>query len=133
MAIRVANHLDSVMVQMGVGQRADNTVATKCKTNQEIAVETLSLRALFLQVTYLTKFQTIAKLRNQILPRNTFDTNDMHTLLSTGILNGSAPVMIPGSDNISPQGSSPNGGNTCIGGGNDNRENVSRINVNDKL
>ena len=129
MAIRVANHLDSVMVQMGVGQRADNTVATKCKTNQEIAVAILSLRALFLQVTYLTKFQTIAK----FLPRNTFDTNDMHTLLSTGILNGSAPVMIPGSDNISPQGSSPNGGNNCIGGGNDNRENVSCINVNDKL
>ena len=127
MAIRVANHLDSVMVQMGVGQRADSTVATKCKTNQEIAVEIRSLPALFLQVTYLTKFQTIAK------PRNTFDTNDMHTLLSTGILNGSAPVMIPGSDNISPQGSSPNGGNNCIGGGNDNRENVSRINVNDKL
>jgi len=128
MAIRVASHLDSVMVQMGVGQRADNTVATKCKTNQEIAVAILSLRALFLQVTYFTKFQTIAK-----IPRNTFDTNDMHTLLSTGILNGSAPVMIPGSDNISPQGSSPNGGNNCIGGGNDNRENVSRINVNDKL
>ena len=130
MAIRVANHLDSVMVQMGVGQRADNTVATKCKTNQEIAVAILSLRALFLQVTYLTKFQTIAIM---FLPRNTFDTNDMHTLLSTGILNGSAPVMIPGSDNISPQGSSPNGGNNCIGGGNDNRENVSRINVDYKL
>jgi hypothetical protein len=50
-------------------------------------------------------------------------------LVSAGILNGSAPVMIPGSDNISPQGSSPNGGNNCIGGGNDNRENVSCLNA----
>ena len=57
----------------------------------------------------------------------------MNILLPTGILNGSAPVMIPGSDNISPQGSSPNGGNNCIGGGNDNRENVSCLNVNDTL
>ena len=131
MAIRVASHLDSVMVQMGVGQRADSTVATKCKTNQEIAVEIRSLPALFLQVTYLAKFQTIT-IANQI-PRNIFELIGMNTLLPTGILNGSAPVMIPGSDNISPQGSSPNGGNNCVGGGNDNRENVSCINVNDKL
>ena len=131
MAIRVASHLDSVMVQMGVGQRADSTVATKCKTNQEIAVEIRSLPALFLQVTYLAKFQTITIIL--FLPQNTFETKGMNTLLPTGILNGSAPVMIPGSDNISPQGSSPNGGNNCIGGGNDNRENVSCINVNDKL
>ena len=132
MAIKVASHLDSVMVQMGVGQRADSTVGTKCKTNQEIAAEILSLRALFLQVTHLAKFQTIIKFI-LFLPRNTFKTKGMYTLLSTGILNGSAPVMIPGSDNISPQGSSPNGGNNCIGGGNDNRENVSSISVNDKL
>ena len=131
MAIKVASHLDSVMVQMGVGQRADSTVATKCKTNQEIAVEIRSLPALFLQVTYLAKFQTIT-IANQI-PRNIFELIGMNTLLPTGILNGSAPVMIPGSDNISPQGSSPNGGNNCIGGGNDNRENVSCINVYDKL
>ena len=131
MAIRVASHLDSVMVQMGVGQRADSTVATKCKTNQEIAVEIRSLPALFLQVTYLAKFQTIT-IANQI-PRNIFELIGMNTLLPTGILNGSAPVMIPGSDNISPQGSSPNGGNNCIGGGNDNRENVSCLNVNDTL
>ena len=71
-------------------------------------------------------------MRNQI-PRNIFETNGMNILLPTGILNGSAPVMIPGSDNISPQGSSPNGGNNCIGGGNDNRENVSCLNVNDTL
>ena len=68
-----------------------------------------------------------------LLPRNMFKTKGMNTLLPTGILNGSAPVMIPGSDNISPQGSSPNGGNNCIGGGNDNRENVSCLNVNDTL
>ena len=32
--------------------------------------------------------------------------------------------MIPGSDNISPQGNSPLGGNNNVGVGNDNRENV---------
>ena len=41
-----------------------------------------------------------------------------------GILNGSAPVMIPGSDNISPQANSPLG---VMNGGNDNRENVSQL------
>ena len=41
-----------------------------------------------------------------------------------GILNGSAPVMIPGSDNISPQANSPLG---VMNGGNDNRENVSLL------
>ena len=44
-----------------------------------------------------------------------------------GILNGSAPVMIPGSDSISPQGNSPLGVNNGVGGGNDNRENVINI------
>ena len=37
-------------------------------------------------------------------------------------MNGSAPVMIPGSGNISPPGNSPLGGNNVVG--NDNRENV---------
>ena len=45
----------------------------------------------------------------------------------TGILNGSAPVMIPGSDSISPQGNSPLGINNGVGCGNDNRENVITI------
>merc|ERR1711981_1395866 len=48
-------------------------------------------------------------------------------LVSSGILNGSAPVMIPGSDNISPQGNSPLGGNNGVGCGNDNRENASNL------
>jgi len=45
-------------------------------------------------------------------------------LVSSGILNGSAPVMIPGSDNISPQANSPLGGMNV---GNDNRENTSNL------
>jgi len=45
-------------------------------------------------------------------------------LVSSGILNGSAPVMIPGSDNISPQANSPLG---VMNGGNDNRENASNL------
>ena len=44
-----------------------------------------------------------------------------------GILNGSAPVMIPGSDNMSPQGNSPLGPNHGVGCVNDNRENVRYI------
>ena len=48
--------------------------------------------------------------------------NTENIYLTSGILNGSAPVMIPGSGNISPPGNSPLGGNNVVG--NDNRENV---------
>jgi hypothetical protein len=44
--------------------------------------------------------------------------------VSSGLVNGSAPVMIPRSDNISPQGTSPLGVNN---GGSDNRENASNF------